>query len=628
MTADDGARTADGRAARATVATLHAARTGARTARTVARRAARGRRAARRGDARAARGSIATRRAGSGRGVRRARRAARVEDGAARVAAAVGGEAAKRRAAAAKGSAAAAAAVVGTKGAVAVGRATTVATGRGLARTRRSTVRTIRRGAATVGAAARATGAGRGVGRRARAGAGAGTGGGVARRGAGGRGRAGREALRHGVAPVERVDRLREVALLQLGVGVVERGDVAHRVARPGAVGSVEGLERSVAVDLRVGRNGEGGRVALGGGRDVAVGVQVLPHGEQTVDVGVVQEEGGVEGGKVVEGHVTRRALSAGQRVDTVVDRLERDTAALALLGDTVVGNVEEVGAGRQDAVDLGARLRVVVADRLDRLRIVGCRARALVARVAQRAAPLVPVAAADAGEVARSVRVHLGEGVERVGDLLLALRRVDGDGLVGHGLGHGIDRVARGGDFGPVPVRVTEGRQGVLVSRLVGALELIDDVLSRDEHLLLPQRDVGSVPAGEEGRRVGAVSIAGLRALHAVPYDVRHTVNTGDLVPGHDVAVVSVLESLHGQHKQVPLIRILLQLSDLDTGVYLSVGRTGDEVGVLALGELRVAGGAVAGGSVNRGGEGEDGSAEAAEPREGSHDGVVVGSD
>lgn len=64
------------------------------------------------------------------------------------------------------------------------------------------------------------------------------------------------------------------------------------------------------------------------------------------------------------------------------------------------------------------------------------------------------------------------------------------------------------------------------------------------------------------------AVRAVSTNVLHAgvVPLDVGAAVDTGNLVVGHGVGLRLVLEPLHGQQEQVPLILVLLQLADLLT--------------------------------------------------------------
>ena len=61
------------------------------------------------------------------------------------------------------------------------------------------------------------------------------------------------------------------------------------------------------------------------------------------------------------------------------------------------------------------------------------------------------------------------------------------------------------------------------------------------------------------------------------VPLHERTAVDTGNLVVGHGVILRFVLEPLHGQKEQVPLIGILLHVADLQTRI-LAIGSTGGD--------------------------------------------------
>ena len=210
----------------------------------------------------------------------------------------------------------------------------------------------------------------------------------------------------------------------------MESGHITDAVASVGLTAAVsKWLKSSVAINGGVGVDGVGVSAALSRAWHVAVGVQVLPESEETVNVGVVQEEGRVVSSKVIVAHVTGLVLATGERVDAVVDGLEGDTTAGGLLSNTIVGDVQEVGASSQNTVDLGTGLSVVVANVLDSAGIVGLSVDvSRRAWVTERVWPRVPVTTTNTGEIALGVRVHLGEGVERVGDGLLTLWRVDRD--------------------------------------------------------------------------------------------------------------------------------------------------------------------------------------------------------
>ena len=72
-------------------------------------------------------------------------------------------------------------------------------------------------------------------------------------------------------------------------------------------------------------------------------------------------------------------------------------------------------------------------------------------------------------------------------------------------------------------------------------------------------------MPGSKGVLTVGAVSTSVLHAS-VVPLHEGAAVDTGNLVVGHGVVLGLVLEPLHGQEKQVPLISVLLQLADVQT--------------------------------------------------------------
>lgn len=80
-------------------------------------------------------------------------------------------------------------------------------------------------------------------------------------------------------------------------------------------------------------------------------------------------------------------------------------------------------------------------------------------------------------------------------------------------------------------------------------------------------------MPGTEGVLTVRAVSGSVLNTS-TVPLHERATVNTGNLVVGHGVVLGLVLESFHGQEEQVPLVGVLLHLTNFQTGV-LAIGST-----------------------------------------------------
>lgn len=76
----------------------------------------------------------------------------------------------------------------------------------------------------------------------------------------------------------------------KLGVGVAE-GLAVDDVGRGevGLAGAEEGQEGRLAVNLGARRNGEGTLRVIGGVQDLLLGVELLPHGPEAVNIGVVQ---------------------------------------------------------------------------------------------------------------------------------------------------------------------------------------------------------------------------------------------------------------------------------------------------------------------------------------------------
>jgi hypothetical protein len=98
---------------------------------------------------------------------------------------------------------------------------------------------------------------------------------------------------------------------------------------------------------------------------------------------------------------------------------------------------------------------------------------------------------------------------------------------------------------------------------------------------LLLEKSKVGAVPSREENRVVGAVTVRSLAAAalsDTVPVLARYTVDTGDLVPGHPVALAHLLELLKGEDEQRPLVGLGKEhLPDFQTRVDGGSGNTSD---------------------------------------------------
>ena len=131
---------------------------------------------------------------------------------------------------------------------------------------------------------------------------------------------------------------------------------------------------------------------------------------------------------------MARLVLPTGERVNTIVNRLERNTAVSVLLGGTIIGHVEEVAAGSENTVHLGTRLCVVVAERLHSSSFVRGGRSICGGGVSKGGGPLVPISTTNTREITCRVRVHFSERVQRVGNGLLTGGSVDGHSGVTHG--------------------------------------------------------------------------------------------------------------------------------------------------------------------------------------------------
>jgi hypothetical protein len=160
---------------------------------------------------------------------------------------------------------------------------------------------------------------------------------------------------------------------------------------------------------------------------DVGVGNDKLVHGKQTINVGVVEPENGVEGRDVEVVHVAT-SLTASGVVDGVVDRLEAvNTTTAQISADTNLrgGSVTPgLLAGEQSedtvterhahSVETGVHLVVVAAGRVGN-------------RATECFGPVVPWATTHL----RGERVTPAVRVERVSNGDSARRLGDGNGLV-----------------------------------------------------------------------------------------------------------------------------------------------------------------------------------------------------
>lgn len=213
--------------------------------------------------------------------------------------------------------------------------------------------------------------------------------------------------------------------------------------------------------------------------RDVRVGADDLVHGQDAVNVGVVEPEDGVESRDIEVVHVATR-FTTSSVVDDVVNRLDAVNTAAAQVGadtNSRSASLTEVGLAGEQGKDT-----VTEGD----------------ADGAEASVHLVVVAARGVGdgaterlrEVVPWATTHLrGKGVakvvlvERVVDCGSAGRLGDGDTRVTN-LGRNGRTVAR--VHGPVPVGHTESGRGVPPALLLVGGELFNDLQDGLEQSLL----------------------------------------------------------------------------------------------------------------------------------------------
>ena len=247
-----------------------------------------------------------------------------------------------------------------------------------------------------------------------------------------------------------------------------------------------EGFERSVAVLgltlLPLGHSAVD--VAVG---DVGVGDNQLVHGKQTVNVGVVEPEDGVEGRDVEVVHVAT-SLTASGVVNDIVDRLEAvNTGAAQLSANTDLrggGGTPGLLAGEQSentvterhahGVEAGVHFIVVAAGRVGN-------------RTTKGVGPAVPWATSYLGGKRATPAVR----VERVGNGDSTRGLGNGDSLVTDQSGNGSTAIV----LRPIPVGHAQSRRSLLPSATLAGGEGVDDLLNALVQGLLEDGKVGPVP-------------------------------------------------------------------------------------------------------------------------------------
>lgn len=348
----------------------------------------------------------------------------------------------------------------------------------------------------------------------------------------GGLGRAGELSSRH-------------VPVLESGVGVTEPLDVLNTLRGVEVTPRlVEGVERRGGGDASALRSRVTRATRVRASEAKLVGVHGLPVSPETVDLGVVHPEDGVEAGELSGEELTS---ARGIPVNGVVDLLERST----------------VGAGRSELVEGGGSghdiVHPLLVGSLAEV-VVGGSGEAIGGRAVVDAASvlIVPlsVLATESilGEVVSVERVLHVDGLETatVGDL---------------DIDHRLSDNRRDAVDGPIP----EGG-----SQRVGCINVLLAVLGRvkvgqslgvlDEDLLVKQ-NVGTVPGQEKALAVGTVSRPAIAAsaTTTVPLNERLSMNTSNLEEGLPIGLLSVVHGADSSNVKIPEI-------------YVSIGGAGQQ--------------------------------------------------
>jgi len=361
-------------------------------------------------------------------------------------------------------------------------------------------------------------------------------------------------------------------------VGVLEDLPVANLVRSPEvAIGvPVEGSQGRVGV-LHLASRDSPGSVRSSLRRAVGVWVNALPQSEETVNVHVVKPESRVEGCSRKVGHVasgnTGRARSTKSGVDGVVDALEGVRAPGGARAGVVVCKALEALASAEHLVDLILERSANVVERVGGA--CGGAAGGVCVAVGVTQSDL-PVNERSVDQVLRTLEIVAEQWVDN-GDH--AGGRLNSDVLVAHHVGQGW--VAWSRVCGPVPEGETHSRSGTSHPGTAVVGVRVGELVDQDHELLLEESKVGTVPSREENRVVSAVTVrpAAVAALSdTVPVLARDTMDAGNLVPGHPVALAHPLELLQGEDEQGPLVGLGEEhLPDLQTRVDGSSRNTGD---------------------------------------------------
>lgn len=285
-------------------------------------------------------------------------------------------------------------------------------------------------------------------------------------------------AVTHSVKLVHSPDNVLAIARRGLGVVVTEDAGLLDIVGCPSCT----------AVVLLEGNKGRVGvvnltsvplsHVAVDPSRNnIAVGGHILVHGEETVDIDVVEPEEGIESGDIEVAHVSISTTDGA--VNVVVDRFEAvGVATSGLDTESSSGSIAPRLPAGEESKDTLTPSHAGLPE--DSVQLVVVAARGVGDGTTECSWETV---ARTPAHLARK-RVAPSVGVERVadGDLTLGLGHTDG--LVTHRRGNG--RLATRGLSSPVVVRDAKSVESPLPSCLLVAWERRNHLLCVQVHSLL----------------------------------------------------------------------------------------------------------------------------------------------
>ena len=356
-----------------------------------------------------------------------------------------------------------------------------------------------------------------------------------------------------------RTDGVGSGAAVGLWVNIAKNTGVADilrsEVVSIGVLG--KGLQRSIGVlglsDVPLGHWGVDVAVS-----DIGVGLNNLVHGKETIDIGVMEPEGGVEGGDIQIDHVAT-SFSTNRNVDEIVDAFQTVGVVAILVGadtDGGAGDIASGGTAHEDTIDTITEIQSAGVHDGSNFVVVA-------------AGGVGPWATKSGGVVVPRRASHLGGNaapvvlVERIVDLPTASWAVNPDSLVTHELWGG--SLARRRSFGPVPEWHTESIGSVPPALLLVGGELADDFLNAEVPCLLENGEIRTMPGTEEDLAVRAeASLVDERGREVVPRDKGTAVNTSNLIVAQSVVLGLVHEAVHTEQIEIPGIAVTGKIADL----------------------------------------------------------------